>query len=267
MDFLESHHLTPAEMGTSPGLVADLRWYPCAPGALAFPEPHAFLNPVWEDTPERWRSGPGCYPFTEWRQKAYPAPPGQHFHGPLEYFQTGIPPDAVPPDVLPADCGFGSAPLEGLAIADGQILLIVHPGPSLIYGAGGSAEGGAAEFTPGENAPPWGACSFLPEGRTTATLRLSMTGWPSPYEGFNGTHVMSQVAPCRWLWGASFHDSFQLDWYPEAAEWTVLWVGGDTNSAGWSSSTYDASVPTVFTLGGEVGGPVAPMTVTVTAVH
>lgn len=119
MDILRSHHLTKTRMVRDSGVTTWLRWYPSAPGALAFPEFHAFGDPVWDsDFPEP--DGVGCLPEPLiWRPKRYPAPPGQHWHGPLDWFAHGLPsvPAESPPGTdicgVPAIMSRGGVQLAG----------------------------------------------------------------------------------------------------------------------------------------------------------
>lgn len=70
-----------------------VRWYPARPDAKVFPGWHAFGHPAWEDAEGRDQFvGPGMIlEGQEWRGSTYPAPPGQHWHGELDWFEHGLP--------------------------------------------------------------------------------------------------------------------------------------------------------------------------------
>jgi hypothetical protein len=141
MDFLRSHHLTPSAAGIVRKRNAVIRWYPALPTALAFPDFHAFISPVWEDTPDRWTIGPGCYHYTHWRRTTYPSYPGLHYHGDLEWYKTGIPDDIRGPvSLFGILCGgfISTGDGGGGGSSDGDIV------PEFVQaGRGGEAEGGS----------------------------------------------------------------------------------------------------------------------------
>jgi hypothetical protein len=135
-DFAHSCSLVPVRM-TRGGPVTWLRVYRAVPGALAFPFPHAFGSPVWitdyyEDHPPLGIQGPVPGTFAkeesiwEWASCKYPAPPGQHWHGPPEWFLDGIPSDAPDPGPrrdlcgVPLIDGSGAACVCGNGVMSGQ---------------------------------------------------------------------------------------------------------------------------------------------------
>lgn len=89
---LRSFHLTRTRMTSDTGEAFWVRWYPCAPGALPYPNWHAFGSPVWDEDLEDDFVGPGCFhqPLC-WRGTKYPSPPGQEHHGRPEWFEFGLP--------------------------------------------------------------------------------------------------------------------------------------------------------------------------------
>jgi hypothetical protein len=106
MDVLRSHY-----RGTVLALEGDettttgIRWYPARKDAKAFPHIHAFGSGIWEGPPTApiylGELGHGG----EWRPKRYPAAPGDHFHGPAEWFAAGIPPDQLGQGDADRRCG------------------------------------------------------------------------------------------------------------------------------------------------------------------
>lgn len=105
VDCLRSFHVVPCRFREDSDELAWVRWYPCAPGAKPLPFPSAFGSAIWEsrtlwdnsDLGMRFPIPPGSAkdpaPY-HWRRAAFPAPPGQHWHGPVEWFQRGVPADA-----------------------------------------------------------------------------------------------------------------------------------------------------------------------------
>jgi microcystin-dependent protein len=71
-----------------------VRWFKAAPGALEFPEPHAFASSVWEELYGYEPPIGELKPILSWAAKLGPSAPGRQFCGKLEWFQTGIPPEA-----------------------------------------------------------------------------------------------------------------------------------------------------------------------------
>lgn len=121
MDLMRSHGLSRARLLANSEEETLIRWFPCAPGALPFPDFHATGYPVWEEFPDEFAGAGVFLKDQEWRGKRYPAPPGQHFHGELEWFQAGLP---------RAQLGT-SLPLD-------------RCGSIVVYGQGGCEVGGAA---------------------------------------------------------------------------------------------------------------------------
>lgn len=94
MDVLRTGGLSWIELGTQPGEIRRIRWFKAKPGAKAFPAFHAFGHPVWEPHPDDWQQGPGVYEGPKkWAPSIMPCPPGREYHGELEWFQKGIPPE------------------------------------------------------------------------------------------------------------------------------------------------------------------------------
>lgn len=91
-DVLRTYHVVDAKIDERGTITKRIKWKPCKPGAKAFPGWHSYGSPVWEPHPEDWTSGPGIEtgPLTYHNGKGY-VPPGQEFHGPKEWFETGIP--------------------------------------------------------------------------------------------------------------------------------------------------------------------------------
>jgi hypothetical protein len=102
MDYLRSFGYCRARL-TEGSEETWVRWYPCAPGAKLFPAFHAFGHAVWEDEREEF-DGPGMIGlFRQWAPTRYPAPPGDHFHGELSWFQDGLPVSELTSPTLPPD--------------------------------------------------------------------------------------------------------------------------------------------------------------------
>lgn len=125
MDCLRSARVDTAWVGSDNPTQAEIRWYKCAEGANAFPTFHAFGSPVWEPDPDEWTQGPGVETEpVRWAPKDIPAPPGQEFHGSLEWYQKGIPqavldnpgPWEHPPCVVPRVIPEGGLKLGGRAM-------------------------------------------------------------------------------------------------------------------------------------------------------
>jgi hypothetical protein len=92
MDVLRSGRVDRAWIGSDNPTVAEIRWYKCSEGAKVFPTFHAFGSPVWEPDPDEWTQGPGVETEpVRWAPKDILAPPGQEYHGPLSWYQEGIP--------------------------------------------------------------------------------------------------------------------------------------------------------------------------------
>lgn len=73
-----------------------VRWYPCAPGAKPIGIWTWLSNPDLEDDHFDEFQGPGVLRRNaQLRPNTYPQAPGQHFHGPPEWLEFGIPPDAI----------------------------------------------------------------------------------------------------------------------------------------------------------------------------
>ena len=137
MDELRSHHIGPALMVTGSGEQFWVRWYPAAPGALAFPGLHAFGSMIWESNFAELHTGVGMqfptpgmaladpaggkrYTRYRWRRKRYPAPPGQHFRGLAEWFRHGLPADQLAQPPYTDLCGTPLMTEDGLAEPGGD---------------------------------------------------------------------------------------------------------------------------------------------------
>lgn len=92
MDVCRTGSKLNAWVGADNDTQVEIRWYKCAEGAKVFPAFHAFGHPMWEPHPDEWIRGPGVdtLPF-EWAPSVIPAPAGDDYHGPLEWYQKGIP--------------------------------------------------------------------------------------------------------------------------------------------------------------------------------
>lgn len=96
VDVLRSFHATRAFIDQARTVETRLRWYPSRPGALPFPVQHAFGSPVWE--PDRGENfiGPSCvFDGLKYRSRRFAAPDGQHYHGELVWFKTGLPSEVL----------------------------------------------------------------------------------------------------------------------------------------------------------------------------
>lgn len=125
MDMLRSYHLTRTRMTSDTGEEFWVRWYPCAPGALHYPDWHAFGSPVWEEDLEDNFEGPGCFhqPLC-WRGSTYPAPPGQEHHGPAEWFEFGVPSHLLQPAIIADLCGRTAIdPRGGIGLSGDAVMM------------------------------------------------------------------------------------------------------------------------------------------------
>jgi hypothetical protein len=123
MDVLRTGCRMNAWVGSDNDEQVELRWYKCAEGAKAFPHFHAFGSPMWEPDTVEWTEGPGVdrLPLT-WVPKDIAAPPGQEFHGPVSWYQKGIPQAVLDnpepwehepcvPEVVPDVCNIRLSPV------------------------------------------------------------------------------------------------------------------------------------------------------------
>lgn len=96
MDVLRSFHATQTYVDEARTVKSWVRWYPAKPGAKPFPQQHAFGSPVWEPDRGEFEVGPSCLlDGLQYRSKRFAAPNGQHFHGELEWFQSGLPSEVL----------------------------------------------------------------------------------------------------------------------------------------------------------------------------
>ncbi|NJO56134.1 MAG: hypothetical protein HC834_07020, partial [Rhodospirillales bacterium] len=124
MDFLASHNLARTQLLQVGDATTWIRWYPALPTAKAFPGWHCTGHPIWQDMLPTPIVGPHCHKFPRiWRGKRYPAAPGQHFHGPLEWFAEGIPPDQLGIGDPDRRCGVPVAEALGGGVAGGAAVV------------------------------------------------------------------------------------------------------------------------------------------------
>lgn len=175
MDYGRSSSIQRARLYRGSDRISLIRWYPAAPGAKVFPGWHAFGHPAWEDAEERDQfTGPGAFlSGQEWVGNRYPAPPGQHFHGPADWFLDGIPLEEFQDEFPVSTCG----------------------GP-IAVGAGGVEVGGNSPFA----TPSILTCAVCTQGafnRYLVRVRGVQDG-TKPASDINGDHPVSYVSACTW---------------------------------------------------------------------
>lgn len=94
MDFGKSGQITAIKPWIGSDDTFAIRWYKAAPTAKLFPFRTAFAALWWEDNRFDYTAGPGPVPQPYLQPIRSPAviPPGEHFHGPAEWY-LGIPPE------------------------------------------------------------------------------------------------------------------------------------------------------------------------------
>jgi len=149
VDALRSHHALTSVAYSDSGERVWLRWYPTVPEAKPLGLWTWSGDPVWESGGHEWTEGPGIdLPPNEWRRKRYPAPPGQHYHGQPEWFETGLPYAERAVTIPTASCGrptvWGDGGIE--VGGDGGM-----DGGSILLGTGGIEVGGDGLMSRGES--------------------------------------------------------------------------------------------------------------------
>lgn len=101
-----------------------IRSYPARPDAKAFPGWQAFGFWQWEPAELEPVQGPQVVRGPSvWRPNAYPKGPGDHYHGPHEWFEYGIPPDQLGHGDPDRRCGVPTIEMDGGAEA-GQTCVV-----------------------------------------------------------------------------------------------------------------------------------------------
>lgn len=183
-----------------PSQTAVATWYFAAPGARAFPFPHAFASANWDSVhPTAVVLGDDeSFPRSWYNGRIINRSDGTDFAGPPQFFADG----ADMPALLPRGQD-GFTPIEclkppfGIAIGG-----LSEPIRSAIGGKtlSGSSVPGIAPGAPCGNCP-----AFTPL-RTTVTA----AGFVAPYTAFNGTHVLTQSGACTWNVAIGPHAIFAL---------------------------------------------------------
>lgn len=173
MDQLRSCGLSRVRLFANSDEETLIRWYPAAPGALPFPAFHAFGYPVWEEYPDEF-TGPGVFlAGQEWRGNRYPALPGQHFHGDLEWFQKGMPVAERTSELPTSLCGTAE-----------------------VIATGGVEIGGSSPVA----VPSIVTCAVCTQGafpRYLVRVRGVQDG-TKPASDMNGDHVVQYISACTW---------------------------------------------------------------------
>jgi hypothetical protein len=113
MDILRSGYSQPVR-GQGNDTFA-IRWYPCAPGALNFPGPHAYGSLVWEGEYDQQFTGPGAFTRVQsWSPSHNPGYDGQCLPANLDWFRLGLP-ETLPPQPAAFCCALGTTGQGGAA--------------------------------------------------------------------------------------------------------------------------------------------------------
>lgn len=171
-----------------PSQTAVATWYRAKPGAAVFPGAHAFGSAIWDTehptstllgdqdgAPKSWYNG-----------RRINRSDGQKVAGPISYFTSGAP----APDFLPrASDGF--TPVECLSPPFG----LATGGNSVptVLALGGVRTGGVSSVPIAPGVP----CANCPS-LTPLRVTVNLNGFLGLNAVFNGTHVLTQVAPCSW---------------------------------------------------------------------
>lgn len=115
----EFHRAAPPEPGT-----VKIRWYPARPDAKPLGLWTWLSGPDKEDNVQDPFSGPGVLRRNGGlAPNTFPQAPGQHFHGPAEWYENGIPPDAIGTCVGDEDCFMFTVETEGGADIGGAAVV------------------------------------------------------------------------------------------------------------------------------------------------
>lgn len=257
MDILRSHNLTPAEIGEERGTIVPLRWYEAAADAKWFPDFHAFGHPAWEDRDEPPLVGPYCLKWTDWRPRKYPKYPGQHFHGPLEWFRYGIPqavldaprnPDAVYCAAIPRRVFLGGEQ-EG-----GSFPVSSQPVQNML---GGEREGGIW-VQRGVGPAPFGHCPRCEPNPTPAAVTIHAAGMPPGYGFLEGDFHAPQIAACVYA-TAYLATGVRYVLTEAPGDWYVVLVQEPGQLAvWWDNGTYRCISGNPFTLQDNAFAPYTP---------
>lgn len=175
-----------------------IRWFPAAPGAKVFPDFHAFGYPRFEEFPDEF-DGAGVFAEGQvWRGNTYPAPPGLHFHGELEWFKTGVPRSVITGELGTERCG-----------------------AALINCDGGIEVGGSS----GIALPSITTCTVCTHGAfPTYIVRVrGVQDGTKPASDINGDHPVNYVSACTWQ-----GPSVPITGFPLVYFWQLVFGGVTT---------------------------------------
>lgn len=233
-----------------PSAVTLARWYIAAPTATAFPVPHAFGSPIWDEvayTPTLgWITRPSKRNYYDGRRVN--TSDGTRFAGPIEFFQRGAPgPGTLRRGVngTPVEC---LTPPYGIALGGRAV-----PAHAV---AGGVKLGGRAVPPPTPGFP----CAYCGT-YTPATCVVTISGASGPVAFLNGTWPCNQagiISPCLWP-GTATPAGFVNVQRINASTWNVQCGDYLGNTALYQAMVADCITPFVATQ--LSGGPDFPLTV------
>jgi hypothetical protein len=191
MDVLRGGNTVPCRPWIGSDDTIQVKWYPAAPDAQIFPGPHKFGSQYWDPDWFINFQGPGMVPVRFFGELKITTPAtGQHFEGPIQWFQEGIP-LAEKGKEFPSDpnCGFprlfgrGGAAIDSAAglVAGHQVAAIggsacdgsaTSSTPRRLFGRGGAAIDSAAGLVAGHQVAAIGGLACDGSATSSTPRRL-----------------------------------------------------------------------------------------------